>query len=728
MDVIWFKRDVRLHDHAPLYSVISDRESTNPVCLLYLYEPNQLIDPTVHGSHIALINEGLVDLDQQFSSISSVSLETAQAADKGQNGLATCTVEVGNGTTCTCTTQSKAAANHVLRYLTVCYGNAVPVLREIHAKHTIRRLLAHEETGHYASYQRDRHVRKWCKEQSIPFREYPQSGVTRRLANRDDFSNKLKAFLEQPQHPSDDVNSLKKHLIPRIRQLEIVADASLSAINSSPTDQTNIASSDTLDTSRSSIQTTKAAFLTELEEIPLEHRVDRPSRQRGGERAALLTLQSFLEQRGEGYSAGISSPLSSWTSCSRLSVFLSWGHMSLRRAYQATKERQEQLKRDNNTGTTGTWRKSLAAFQSRLHWRSHFIQKLESDPLIEKRDLHPSYQPLRRQPGDWNEAYYQAWATGKTGYPFVDACMQCLLQTGWLNFRMRAMLVSFATYNLWLDWKRIAPHLARLFADYEPGIHYPQLQMQAGTTGINAMRIYNVVKQGKDHDADGTFVKRYIPALRGVPKEYIHEPWKCPIAFQAKYNIRIKKMDNDNDEKDSANDRKDIFIYPARIVDADATARVSKAKIHDVRKLESSKELAKQVYEKHGSRSASRDSTVKVQRSNKAKPLPAGQPGIQSYLSKPQTTRKRQQEGGTDKNGETTAPISSTLVGSKRKKTSIQTTISLNNKKHHIDSMAPSSGNQHPKSDTWACRACTFENDKPLGLMCSVCGTTRTNK
>ena len=74
--------------------------------------------------------------------------------------------------------------------------------------------------------------------------------------------------------------------------------------------------------------------------------------------------------------------------------------------------------------------------------------------------------------------------------------MRYLKTTGWLNFRMRAMLVRFASYHLWLDWRSTAPWLGRLFADYEPGIHYSQVQMQSGTTGMNAVRIYNLLNKG----------------------------------------------------------------------------------------------------------------------------------------------------------------------------------------------------------------------------------------
>ena len=155
------------------------------------------------------------------------------------------------------------------------------------------------------------------------------------------------------------------------------------------------------------------------------------------------------------------------------------------------------------------------------------MQKLEDAPEIEKSAMHPLYEDIRQN--SHNEAYLQAWQDGKTGYPLIDACMRCLQQTGWLPFRMRAMLVSFASYHLWLDWRITAPHLARLFTDYEPGIHYSQFQMQSGITGINTIRIYNPIKQTDDHDKQGTFIRKWCPELANLPAPYLSEPHKSRL-------------------------------------------------------------------------------------------------------------------------------------------------------------------------------------------------------
>ena len=137
--------------------------------------------------------------------------------------------------------------------------------------------------------------------------------------------------------------------------------------------------------------------------------------------------------------------------------------------------------------------------------------------------------------------YYKAWKEGLTGYPFIDACMRSLNHNGWITFRMRAMLVSFASYDLWLDWRKTGHHLAQSFTDYEPGIHYSQLQMQSGVTGINTFRIYNPVKQSIEHDNNGTFIKKWVPELKNLHSSFIHEPWKMDPTTQKNNNCILGK-------------------------------------------------------------------------------------------------------------------------------------------------------------------------------------------
>lgn len=628
MDIVWFKRDVRLHDHAGLAAIAPSVDKE--VLLLYVHETDQLSEPTVHGSHIAFINEGLIDLDKAITSRSQQQEQKKEGQPNPYAKLSKSSSSAG-----------ARSGGYEFQSLTVCYGEIVDILEKIHKKRPVQCLFAHQETGHWESFMRDKRVRKFCKETKIPFVEFANMGVKRCLSSRDDFTKHFHAFMRKPLHPTP------AHFRCSIVQLwsddfSFVRDRSLN--------------------------------LYEVVEIPSEHRVDREDRQRGGEIQALAEVQTFLHRRGASYSLGISSPNTSWTSGSRLSPYLAWGHLSLRYLIQETKKRQaflKQLRKDGIQTEDPRWPRSLSAFLSRLHWRSHFIQKLESEPEMEKRDLCPAYQHLRRQPGDWNDAYYEAWSTGNTGFPFLDACMRCLLKHGWINFRMRAMVVSFATYNLWLDWKRLAPHMARVFLDYEPGIHYPQLQMQSGTTGINALRVYNVIKQGVDQDPKGVFVRKYIPELHRVSDQYIHEPWSMSKAVQEKLGVIIGED------------------YPARIVDEKESARIAKQRISEVRKQNETKTMADQVYLKHGSRQRmGKDQS----QSSKRVTANQNQPKITTFVAR--------------------GPQEAEAVAHKKRQSSLSTL--LKNKKRTKVSVS------------WSCNSCTFFNDNPLGLACIMCGTERS--
>ena len=477
INLIWLKRDIRLHDNEAISSAI---KSGKRFLIFYAFEKILLHDSHYNERHWDFIKQSIVDINKELIAYKSKVLSVS--------------------------------------------SDIIGLCNQIQNFYAIDTVYSHIETGILTTYVRDKEFKRYCRNNNINWKENINNGVQRGLLHREKWYEDWECYMQKKQevfNPQED-------------------------------------------------QILKLDEIKEIEKISHPISLETPSNtkfQKGGRSIGIKYLTTFFNERHKEYMFHISKPELSRTSCSRLSPYLAWGNLSVREVFQKGKK----VKTNANT-------RHIGAFLSRLRWQAHFIQKFEMEHVMENASVNKGYHKLKKS---ISKKYQVAWKTGTTGFPLVDACMRCLKETGYLNFRMRALTVSFFTHILWQPWQDATTHLSQMFLDFEPGIHFPQLQMQAGETGINNLRIYNPVKNGIEHDEDAKFIKKWVPELKKLDTIFAHEPYLMTPLEQQLYDFTLGKD------------------YPNPIVDLKKTRKKASDILWNLKKNPEVKKESKRILLKH---------------------------------------------------------------------------------------------------------------------------------
>jgi deoxyribodipyrimidine photo-lyase len=218
---------------------------------------------------------------------------------------------------------------------------------------------------------------------------------------------------------------------------------------------------------------------------------------------------------------------------SRLSPYLRFGMISFREAVIHAVEAGEAAPSAEGREGAQTWLHELI-------WREFYINVLFHFPEVRSRSFREDYRSIR-----WrnDEQEFRAWCEGRTGYPFIDAAMRQMQETGWMHNRARMVVASFLVKDLLVDWRWGERWFMQHLIDGDPAANNGGWQWSAGT-GTDAapyFRIFNPLTQSQKHDPQAAYIRRWVPELSSLPEEYLHTPWRAPEEVQEEAGVVIGK-------------------------------------------------------------------------------------------------------------------------------------------------------------------------------------------
>ncbi len=553
--VVWHRKHLRTADHRALANAVADADI---ICPLFVFDPTFYDnDGLACDARIRFLHEAVDSLNQLYENsptqsithqasashdylaeetpvepqqIQSITGEYQISADSDSGSDSTSNTPLNTNNSESDTIQSSPRASEYSSGLTVGYGDPVDIL-----SHFVDRgwsiLTMETPTSRYGK-RRDTRAQSVCGD---ALRFISGDGLIRDAEwSRANWKNHITEWLAAEQHTPEWSGDTTQLTIP-------------TGITPSVVEKTH------------KINPTKKMVPT------------------GTHRAATTQLRAFVDQIGS-YPSNISAPQDARTGTSGLSPYFNFGLLSIRQVHQYV---------NNNTPEC----RGRRMFTSRLIWNCHYNQKLADWAGWTDRAVNPAFEEFNAD--RHNPALVDAWKHGQTGFPMVDASMRCLRETGWLNFRMRAMCVSIFTHILQQPWWIGADWFHHHLIDSDVGINYTQWQSQAGLIGKPSQRVYNPRKQVRDHDSDGEWITKWVPELSDLPAQHFPRPERTPLAVQSECNVII------GDD------------YPRPVVDFDARRETFWSR-YERRRPEAARELARPEIAKRASFSGGYDAAQAI--------------------------------------------------------------------------------------------------------------------